>query len=71
MLKDLARDIIPLVNDIDQFARLQKYVNQRLETLRDRLEQPMAHSQTDEIRGAIAELRLFHRLRADVIRDSK
>jgi hypothetical protein len=65
--KQLARDLLMLVNDVSTMSVLEKYVKFRIEKQRDVLEQ----SENPQARGALIELRRFLKLRDEVIQDSK
>jgi hypothetical protein len=65
--KQLARRMLPLVNDVGLMDLLQEYVNYRIEKQRDILEVDLS----PEARGAIRELRRFAKLRDEVIADSE
>jgi hypothetical protein len=71
MTKDQYREMLPLVNDYEQFNRLKTYAIHRLEVLRTQLETQKEPSRIYEIQGAIAELRRFSTLREEVITNSK
>ena len=71
MEKELARAIIPLVNDVDHYPLLQKYVEERIEVLRTFLEKTTEHEKIREIQGAIAELRRFQTLRDQALEGAK
>ena len=71
MEKELARAIIPLVNDVDHYPLLQQYVEERIEVLRTFLEKTTEHEKIREIQGAIAELRRFQPLRDQALEGAK
>ena len=71
MEKNLAKKIIPLVNNEDNYPLLQYYVEERIETLRTFLEKTKEHEQIKEIQGAIAELRRFQTLREQAVEGAK
>jgi hypothetical protein len=71
MEKELARAIIPLVNDADHYPLLQQYVEERIEVLRTFLEKTTEHEKIREIQGAIAELRRFQTLRDQALEGAK
>lgn len=67
MDKKLAKEILPLVNDPDHYALLNKYVAGRIETLRGYLEKTPDHAKITAMQGQIAELRTFQTLREQAI----
>ena len=71
MEKALARSIIPLVNDPDNYPLLIQYVEARIEVLRAFLENTKEHEKILEIQGAIAELRRFQTLRDQALEGAK
>jgi hypothetical protein len=71
MTKDQYRELLPLVNDYEQYGRLRTYAVQRMEVLRTQLETQKDPTRIYEIQGAIAELRRFSTLRDEVISNSK
>jgi len=71
MKKDQYRDILPLVNDHDQFNRLKQYADARIDDLRAFLETQKEPQKIYELQGAIAELRRFATLRDEVITNAK
>ena len=71
MEQRLAKDILPLVNNIEHYPWLQAYVANRIETLRGYLENTKEHNKILEIQGAIAELRKFQTLREQAIEGAK
>lgn len=71
MEKKIAKDILPLVNNTEQYPLLQVFVESRIETLRSYLENTKEHNKILEIQGAIAELRRFQTLREQAIEGAK
>jgi hypothetical protein len=71
MDKIKAKEILPLVNNVDQYPLLQSYVSSRIETSRQYLETTKDHVKIMEIQGAIAELRRFQTLREQAIEGAK
>jgi|TARA_B110000908_G_C9989877_1_gene329297 hypothetical protein len=71
MDKITAKEILPLVNNVDQYPLLQSYVSARIETMRQYLENTKDHVKIMEIQGAIAELRRFQTLREQAIEGAK
>ena len=69
--KTTARDLLLLVNDPEKYDILQAYATWRIEYLHSKLEQDISAVETEKIRGAIKELRLFETLREQAIQDSK
>ncbi|MDC0292430.1 hypothetical protein OAL29_00840 [Candidatus Binatia bacterium] len=66
-----AKDILPLVNNVDHYPLLQTYVAMRIEVLRGYLENTKDHVKMMEIQGSIAELRRFQTLREQAIEGAK
>jgi hypothetical protein len=66
-----AKDILPLVNNVDHYPLLQTYVDMRIEVLRGYLENTKDHVKIMEIQGSIAELRRFQTLREQAIEGAK
>lgn len=71
MTKDQFREMLPFVNDHEQFGRLKAYAMHRMDVLRTQLETQKEPTRIYEIQGAIAELRRFSTLRDEVISNSK
>jgi hypothetical protein len=67
MDKEVARQLLPIVNDHVTMGIIQQYINSRIEALRDTLEQV----ESAEARGAIRELRRFVNLRDEAIKNSR
>jgi hypothetical protein len=67
MDRDLARFVLLLVNDFEQYKRLQQIVDHRIEMLRNSLETSKDPDRIREIQGAIAEMRRWQHLREQVI----
>lgn len=66
-----AKQILPLVNNVDHYPLLQTYVAMRIEVLRGYLENTKDHVKMMEIQGSIAELRRFQTLREQAIEGAK
>lgn len=71
MQKELARELLPLVNDHEKFPLLDKYIGDRITTMRTYLETSKDHNKILEIQGAIQELRRFATLRDEVLERAK
>lgn len=71
MKKEQYREVLPLVNDHDQFARLKQYADARIDDLRAFLETQKEPTKIYELQGAIAELRRFATLRDEVLTNAK
>jgi hypothetical protein len=71
MHREMARGVLPLVNDEDQYKILQDYVENRIQVLHVFLEVQKSHEKILEIQGAIAELRLFQTLREQAVEGAK
>jgi len=71
MEKAIAKKILPMVNNQDEFVTLLLYVDSRIETMRGYLENTKEHTKILEIQGAIAELRRFQTLREQAIEGAK
>ena len=71
MEKVLAKKILPLVNDVEKYPLLQDYVDNRIETMRNFLENTKDHTKLTEVQGAIAELRRFQTLRDQALEGAK
>ena len=71
MEKVLAKKILPLVNDVEKYPLLQDYVDNRIETMRNFLENTKDHDKILEVQGAIAELRRFQTLRDQALEGAK
>lgn len=71
MEKVLAKSILPLVNDVEKYPLLQDYVDNRIETMRNFLENTKEHEKILEVQGAIAELRRFQTLRDQALEGAK
>jgi hypothetical protein len=67
MNKQLAIDLIPLVNSIDNRASLEAYVGYRISDLLRQLETARDMEQVRAIQGAVTELRRFSTLRDEVL----
>lgn len=65
------RDMLPVVNSIDHYERLQAYATARIEVLRSYLETESNAETIKRHQGAIAELRRIATLREEVIEKSK
>ena len=71
MNKETARKILPLVNDVERYPLLQDYIEDRIETMRNFLENTKDHQNVLEVQGAIAELRRFQTLRDQALEGAK
>ena len=71
MEKVLAKKILPLVNDVEKYPLLQDYIDNRIETMRNFLENTKDHTKLTEVQGAIAELRRFQTLRDQALEGAK
>lgn len=71
MKKEEFRDLLPLVNDHDQYDRLKSYADHRISVLRGILENQKDPIKIYELQGAIAELRRVVTLRDEVLSNSK
>jgi glutaredoxin-related protein len=71
MEKVLAKKLLPLVNDIDKYLILQEYIDNRVETMRNFLENTKDHTKILEVQGSIAELRRFQTLRDQALEGVK
>ena len=71
MEKVLSKKILPLVNDVEKYPLLQDYVDNRIETMRNFLENTKEHEKILEVQGAIAELRRFQTLRDQALEGAK
>ena len=66
MIKEQAREILPLVNDPEMHPRLIQYADQRLEILRQHLENEKNLQKVSEIQGSIAEIKRLFTLKNEV-----
>lgn len=71
MDKALAKKMLPVVNNQDDFAILLSYVDNRIEVMRGYLENTKDRDKILEFQGAIAELRRFQTLREQAIEGAK
>ena len=71
MEKVLAKKLLPLVNDIDKYSLLQEYIDNRVETMRNFLENTKDHTKILEVQGSITELRRFQTLRDQALEGVK
>ena len=71
MHRELAREVLPLVNDKDHHDILQKYVESRIEALHVFLETTTEHEKILVLQGAIHELRRFQTIRDQAIEGAK
>lgn len=69
--KELAIDLIPLVNDLDSFKALLDYANYRIEQSLKTIENSNDLAEIQRAQGAIRELRRFTSLRDEVLTDSR
>ena len=63
MDRQVYRDLLPLVNDKEQYDRLQSYIAAVIESHRNRLESEKDPLLIREYQGSIYELRKMQRLR--------
>lgn len=66
MDRDLARFVLLLVNDYEQYTRLQKIVAAKVQKHLENLEKTKDPNRIYEIQGAIAELRRWQHLKEEV-----
>lgn len=71
MNKEISKKILPLVNDVEKYPLLQDYIDDRIETMRNFLENTKDHQKVLEVQGAIAELRRFQTLRDQALEGAK
>ena len=71
MNRDVARQLLLLVNDKEMMDRLQSYALARIEGLRGQLEISKDQDRIREIQGSIQELRRFSTLRDEAIRGAE
>lgn len=71
LTKEVAVDIIPLVNDPEYYDMLQGYTEYRIEQLHKQLEQSVDINAILRIQGSISELRRFALLKEEAIADSR
>ena len=71
MNRDVARQLLLLVNDKEMMDRLTVYALARIEGLRGQLEISKDQDRIREIQGSIAELRRFATLRDEAIRGAE
>lgn len=68
MNRDLARQLLPIVNDKDLMERLQAYVSYRIELHRDNLEKHADPERMWRLQAQILELRRLSTLRDEVLK---
>jgi len=66
MDRELARFVLLLVNDKENYDRLQKIISAKIENHRNSLETTKSPERISEIQGAIAELRRMQHLKEEV-----
>ena len=71
MNRDVARQLLLLVNDKEMMDRLMVYALARIEGLRGQLEISKDQDRIREIQGSIEELRRFATLRDEAIRGAE
>ena len=64
------KELLPLVNS-DLYPLLQKYVNHRIETLRNQLENTKGEDNFALVQGKIMEVRLVSILREQVLNNTR
>ena len=69
--RDLARDLIPLVNIPDNYDRLLGYVNYRINLLQQNLNNSVDINDILRYQGSIKELQRFTSLKDEVLADSE
>lgn len=67
----IAIDLVPVVNDIDDYGALQEYAAHRISYLHHLIENSDDINEIQRSKGAIRELRRFANLREEVIADSR
>lgn len=71
MNRDVARQMLPVVNDKDVMDRLKTYAAYRIEQHRDNLEKQADPEKVWRLQDRIAELRRFETLREEVLNGAK
>lgn len=71
MDKKFCRDILLMVNQKDTYEMLQDYVEYRIATLREQLENAHDVDQMRQIQGSIRELKRFKTLRDEIVTGAK
>lgn len=66
MDRDIARFVLLLVNDFEQYKRLQAVVEAKIKKHLENLEKTKDTTRIYEIQGAIAELRRWQHLKEEV-----
>lgn len=69
MDKELARKLLPLVNDKDAMGELTSYIDSRVSILKEQLVSSTNFENVLKIQGGIAELRKFLQLRDYVLQE--
>jgi hypothetical protein len=67
MNRELAREILPLVNDHDFYAMVKSYADYRIKELKDQFLGVYKMDDVARIQGAIMELKRFATLRDEVL----
>jgi len=71
MDKKFCRSILLMVNQKDTYEMLQDYVEYRIATLREQLENAHDIDQMRQIQGSIRELKRFKTLRDEIVTGAK
>ena len=71
MDKKFCRDILLMVNQKDTYEMLQVYVEYRIATLREQLENAHDIDKMRQIQGSIRELKRFKTLRDEIVTGAK
>lgn len=71
MDKKFCRSILLMVNQKDTYEMLQDYVEYRIATLREQLENAHDVDQMRQIQGSIRELKRFKTLRDEIVTGAK
>jgi|TARA_R110000796_G_scaffold96617_1_gene202471 hypothetical protein len=71
MDKQFFRDLLPLVNDTNQYSSLKDYAKARIGYYHSLLETIKDHQRVLEIQGAIAELKRIDTLRDEVTKGAE
>lgn len=67
MDKELARRLLPLVNDLTAMGELTSYIDSRIANLKELLVTASDLEKVHKLQGAIGELRKFYQLRDQII----
>lgn len=71
MDKEIARSLLPLVNDKEYLDKLIEYAEHRIALHHKNLEIAKTFEEVQKIQGSIRELKFFHTLRDEVTTRSK